>query len=101
MGQWLGQVMAAGFSYKRNRMPIPENIRIPMPDDYSEERFLERARPEVKWSLWPRRCHVSHRWIWLTQAYRAMFVITGPGDPAIWTRWYSRPEYLILKLKGN
>ena len=81
-------------------MPIPENISITMPDNYSEERFLERAIPELKWSLWPRRCHVSHRWLWLTPAYRARYVIKGPGDDAVWTRWYSCKEMLLLKLKG-
>ena len=81
-------------------MPIPENIGIVMPENYSDKRFLERADTEVKWALWPRRCHVSGRWLWLTQAYCAMFVINGPGDPAIWYRWYSNKEYLVLKLKG-
>ena len=88
--------------YNINHMPIPESIGIfVMPENYTEERFLERANTEVKWSLWPRRCHASGRWIWLTQAYRAMFVITGPGDPAVWTRWYNRKEMLMLVLKGN
>jgi hypothetical protein len=88
MGQRLGQVM-----------PIPESIKLTMPDNYSEERFLKRADTEVKWLLWPRRCHVSNRWLWLTPAYRAQYIITGPGDPAVWTRWYSNTEMLILKLK--
>ena len=81
-------------------MPIPENIGIVMPDNYSEERFLERARPELKWSLWPRRCHSSGQWLWLTLAYRAQYVIRGPGDAAVWTRWYGRKEMIVLKLKG-
>ena len=80
-------------------MPIPESIRITMPEHYTDENFLRRAETELKWSLWPRRCHASGRWLWLTQAYCAMFIISGPGDPAIWTRWYSRPEMLMLKLK--
>ena len=71
-----------------------------MPDDYSEGKFLERAHINLQRCLWPRRCHVTNKWMWLTQVYRAMYVITGPGDPCIWTRWYSNPEYLILKLKG-
>ena len=83
--------------YNINHMPIPE---FTMPENYSEEKFLDRAIIEVKWSVWPRRCHASGRWLWLTQAYRAMFVITGPGDPATWYRWYNRKEMLMLKLKG-
>ena len=77
-------------------MPIPECIG---PEQYNHKRFLERALINLKWTLWPRRCQVSGRWMWLTQAYRAMYVITGPGDPAVWTRWYSNKEMLILKLK--
>jgi hypothetical protein len=88
MGQRLGQVM-----------PIPESIGIPMPDNYDDQKFLSRAYINLKWCWWPQRCHVSGRWMWLTHAYRAMYVITGPGDPAIWFRWYSDTEYLMLKLK--
>ena len=88
MGQRLGQIM-----------PIPESIGIPMPDNYDDKQFLSRSIIDLKWSLWPRRCHVSGRWLWLKQAYRAMYVITGPGDPCIWFRWYSNTEYLMLKLK--
>jgi len=80
-------------------MPIPESIRICMPDDYDDKRFLDRAEQKLAWSLWPRRCHASGRWLWLIPAYRADYVISGPGDPAIWTRWYSTTEMFILKLK--
>jgi hypothetical protein len=95
MGQRLGQVRVR----YGNHMPIPENISITMPEDYSEERFLKRARTELKWSLWPRRCYSSGRWLWLTPAYRARYVIKGPGDDAVWTRWYNTTEMLMLKLK--
>lgn len=84
--------------YNINHMPIP--MEIYMPTEYDDKRFLSRSDVELKWLLWPRRCHVSGRWMWLTRAYRAMYVITGPGDPAIWYRWYSNTEYVILKLKG-
>ena len=81
-------------------LPIPESIDICMPDEYDDKRFLSRAYRNLKWCWWPQRCHVSGRWIWLTHAYRAMYVITGPGDPCIWFRWYSCKEMLLLKLKG-
>ena len=104
MGQWLGQVkvrygMFPQGLYNINHMPIPESISIPMPDDYEDEKFLSRAYVDPKWCWWPQRCHASGRWMWLTSAYRAQYVITGPGDPAIWYRWYSNTEYLMLKLK--
>ena len=82
-------------------LPIPQYIQdFNMPTDYDDKRFLSQNDTELKWLLWPRRCHVSRRWMWLTLAYCARYVITGPGDPAIWTRWYSRKEMLVLKLKG-
>jgi hypothetical protein len=88
------EVMWPGFTYS---MPIPD---FSDPDNFSDKRFLERAYCNLKWCWWPQRCHVSGHWMWLTQAYRAMYVISGPGDPAIWIRWYSREEMLLLKLKG-
>lgn len=86
--------MWPGFTYS---MPIPEHIG---PDNYDDKRFLSRAYLNLKWCWWPQRCHVSGKWIWFTQAYRAMYVISGPGDPCIWVRWYSCREMLLLKLKG-
>ena len=83
--------------YNINHMPIPEFYQ---PEIYDHKRFLSQNDTELVWSLWPRRCQVSRKWMWLTLAYRARYVITGPGDPVIWTRWYSREEMLVLKLKG-
>jgi hypothetical protein len=78
-------------------LPIPEHIG---PDEYDDRHFLGRAKIEFTRSLMPRRCHVSRKWMWLTHAYCADYIISGPGDPAIWTRWYSCKEMLLLKLKG-
>ena len=86
--------------YNINHMPIPESVGIVMPTDYDDKRFLSQNDTELKWCVWPRRCHVSGKLLWFTQAYHAMYVITCPGDPAVWTRWYSNKEMLILKLKG-
>lgn len=87
--------MWPGFNYS---MPIPEHIG--GPDSFSDKQFLSRASTELMRSLVPRRCYASGQWIWLKQAYCAMYVITGPGDPCFWFRWYSQQEMLVLKLKG-
>ena len=84
--------------YNINHMPMSELYT--MPDDYDDRRFLSQGYNQLKWCLWPRRCHASGKLLWFSQAYRARYIITGPGDPAIWTRWYSNKEMLILKLKG-
>lgn len=80
-----------------NSMPIPEHIG---PDQYNDKSFLSRSEIKLTRSLVPRRCHISRKWMWFTHAYCADYIISGPGDPAIWTRWYSREEMLVLKLKG-
>ena len=33
-------------------MPIPESIRITMPEHYTDENFLRRAETELKWSYY-------------------------------------------------
>ena len=86
--------MWPGFTYS---MPIPD---FTMPGDYDDKKFLSRAFVNLKWSLWPRRCHVSNKSLWFTLAYQAIHVIHGPGEPAVWVRWYSNEEMLVLKLKG-
>jgi hypothetical protein len=78
---------------------VPMPFEIYMPDEYDDDRFLRRAWTKLKFLWWPKRCHVTGHWMWLDYAYRADYVITGPGDPAVWTRWYSSTEFLILQLK--
>lgn len=77
-------------------LPIPEYIG---PEGYNNKEFLSRAYINLKFVWWPRRCHVTKKWLWFTFAYRTMYGIAGPGEPAIWIRWYSSEEMLILKLK--
>jgi hypothetical protein len=88
--------MWPGFTYS---MPIPENL-FDHPDRYTDKRFLSQGNVKLVWCLWPRRCQVSRQWMWFTLAYRAQYIVTGPGDPCVWTRWYSNEEMIILKLKG-
>ena len=78
-------------------LPIPEYIG---PDGYYDYEFLARAWCNLKFVWWPRRCYASKKWLWFKFAYRADYVIAGPGEPAIWTRWYSSEEMMIAKLKG-
>ena len=67
-------------------------------DDYDP--FEDRAQFECRYSLWPRRCHRSGRWIWLTTAMYSRAIWHGPGEPVIESRWYHRDEALILMIKG-
>lgn len=56
---------------------------------------------QLKFVLWPQRCYLSGRWLWLCLAYRQAAMWTGPGDPVFEYRWYDRDEFLIARLKGT
>ncbi len=56
---------------------------------------------KLKFSLWPRRCNYTNKWLWMTLDYQGTSMLTGPGDPICEHRWCERSEYLFLKIKGT
>jgi len=82
-------------------MPIPERIlkMAYVNDEMNEPTFLDRAVIKHKISLWPRRCRISKKIIWLEDAYRATRMYTGPGEPVYEHRWYKRHEFLLWRIK--
>lgn len=82
--------MGAGYNAKR---------RANMDDVSTYDTFNDRANFYYKYSLIPRRCYNTNRWIWGV-AVRGRRVIIGPGEPVIQDRWYHRHEAIIMMLKG-
>lgn len=75
-----------------------------MPADYrmySRRSFVNRAIWYKEFVWWPRRCWISNRWIWLTQAYQGVAIWTGPGTPMFEYHWVDRDQYLMEKIKGT
>lgn len=62
--------------------------------------YYDRAVWKKTFSLIPRRCDLSQRWIWGIHMCGTNF-ITGPGDPVVIKIWNHREEHLLYKLKGN
>lgn len=91
----MDQLYGAGTAFDKI-MPIPERIRIIYMDDNS---FIKRGNKDLKWCLWPRKCSITKRWLWLTLAYRVENMWTGPGEPVFEYRWYERNEFLIQRIK--
>jgi hypothetical protein len=56
---------------------------------------------QLKFSLIPRTCFYSGKWIWLKRAYRGTAMWTGPGEPIFEDRWVDRKQYLFLRLQGK
>ena len=65
-----------------------------------QDDFERRARFVHRWSLRPRRCYRSGRWIW-GPAVRAEAVWTGPGEPIMERRWLHSHEAVILLLQRS
>jgi len=71
-----------------------------MLDELNTVTWLSRiSSARMKFCIWPRRCYNTGGSIWLKYAYCTTKVITGPGDPIFVHRWYSREEFLLLRLK--
>ena len=64
--------------------------------DYFKDRVIGRR---LKFTLMPRRCYITKRIIWLSNAYCITAMYTGPGSPAYETRWYGKNEYIVARLK--
>lgn len=63
--------------------------------------FWSRAVWRYKFSLWPKRCKISRKYIWLQYAYQGIAVWAGPGEPAIECGWLTSEEYLLAAIKGK
>jgi len=71
-------------------------------EETADEAFKRRCIGwQLKYSLWPRRCHYTKKLLWLTLAYEGTSILTGPGEPIFEHRWCERQEYLFLKIKGT
>lgn len=62
--------------------------------------FWNRAVWEYTFVLWPQRCEVTNRILFLEYAYKGTAVWTGPGTPAYEYKWLSKNEYLVAAIKG-
>jgi hypothetical protein len=67
---------------------------------FSQREFFRRAHWQSKFALWPRRCYLSKKRIWLTHAYLGTRVITGPGDPVYEYKWVTKESFINAALGG-
>ena len=62
--------------------------------------FWDRSTWHYKFALWPRRCGISNKRIWLKCAYKGTRMITGPDTPVFEYRWLTKESFMFAKLKG-
>lgn len=65
-------------------------------DYYFKQRTMGR---QLKFALFPRRCYITKRRIWLELAYCVTAMFRGADIFNYEHRWYSKDEYLIARLK--
>lgn len=56
---------------------------------------------QLKFVLFPKKCHINGKILWLTHAYKQTAIYNGPGDAVFEDRWYDKDEFLIAKIKGD
>lgn len=78
-------------------MPLDNLMNQPL---FSQREFYRNAHWQSKFVLWPRRCDLSERPIWLERAYCGTRVITGPGDPVYEYRWLTKESFIQAALGG-
>lgn len=49
----------------------------------------------------PRRCALTHRWLWQEPAVRLTRTTTGPGTPVQVIHWVDPKEYTMYMLKHS
>ena len=69
---------------------------------YMSDPFKQkRIGVELKFVWIPKTCYVSGKLIWLEYAYKETALWTGPGEPLLEYRWYTKHEYIIARLRGK
>ena len=69
-------------------------------DEMNFPTCMDRAVTELKLCLWPRRCYQTNRLLWLEYAYRTRrYYMSADIDSIHEDRWYSKHEFLILRIK--
>lgn len=72
------------------------------PSFMKDDAFTHRCiGTEIKFLLWPRKCYISGKKLWLVHAYKQTAMYTGPGDPVFEHRYYEKNEFLVNKIKGT
>jgi len=69
------------------------------PDVQTYDAFQDRALWRLRFMWWPKRSHITGRWLWLRFAYQGLAVWGGPGDAVIEFRYHAPVEHIIWQLK--
>lgn len=69
-------------------------------DIITDRQYLDRSYIELVRAIWPQRCAITNKWLWIKPAIRVRTVFTGPGTPILIDRWIEPKAYTLQCLKG-
>jgi len=78
-------------------MPMPS----PRAEIDGDWHWCTRAKWQVQYIWWPKRCSLSGQRLWFCWAYKGVAMWTGPGEPVYETKYHSSVEHMIWLLKGK
>jgi hypothetical protein len=69
-------------------------------DEANTPTWLDGATTELKYCMWPRRCHLTNKSLLFKLAYRSRRSYRA-GDNYFVNedRWYNRHDFLMMRLK--
>ena len=79
-------------------MPLDDVTQSPPHEDWGFKRI---SQWRLKFCFIPKTCWLTHRRLWLTQAYQGIHIITGPGTPVLKEYYVDQEEFIIARLKGR
>ena len=83
-------------------MGIMDPMRMPMDSVTREDWGLSRAiHWRLHFCLWPRKCFLTEKTLWLERCYTGSRMITGPGEPIFIDYYIDKFEFLTWQLKKN
>jgi len=80
------------------RMPMDSVTGSPPSEDYGLTRAISW---HLHFCLWPRKCFLTEKTLWLEQCYMGSRMITGPGEPIFVDYYIDKFEFLLWQLKRN
>lgn len=82
-------------------MPIPNKIRKMGEEEMNEATWLAQSTVELLWCIWPRRCHLSNKWMFYTLAYRARITrIVQDNHRRHLDRWYDCKHFIMFQMNA-
>lgn len=77
-----------------------------MPLDQFDDYWYEHNAYYFRWASWksarpifPRRCQLTGRLLWMQKVMRGVRIITGPGSDVVETYWVDPGEFMLHKIK--